>query len=62
MIFLTLLAVSVLCLAISATRPFGAVSLLILCLIKPLIFLILLIAGLGVYLFKKPIPLFLPKE
>jgi hypothetical protein len=61
MFIFVLLLVSLLCLLFQTTRLVGMVMLIVLCLIFPLLPVVLMAIGVGIYLFNHT-QLFLPKE
>jgi hypothetical protein len=61
MFIFVLLLVSLLCLLFQTTRLIGIVMLIVLCLIFPVLLVVLMAIGLGIYLFNNK-QLFLPKE
>ena len=61
MFIFALLLVSLLCLLFQTTRLIGIVMLIVLCLIFPVLLVVLMAIGLGIYLFNHK-QLFLPKE
>jgi hypothetical protein len=64
MFIFVLLLVSLLCLLFQTTRLIGIVMLIVLCLVFPLLLVVLMAIGLGIYLFNRSNhrQLFLPKE
>jgi hypothetical protein len=64
MFIFVLLLVSLLCLLFQTTRLIGIVMLIVLCLVFPVLLVVLMIIGLGIYLFNRSNhkQLFLPKE
>ncbi len=64
MFIFVLLLVSLLCLLFQTTRLIGIVMLIVLCLIFPVLLVVLMAIGIGVYLFNRSnhTQLFLPKE
>ena len=66
MFILALLLGALLCLLFDNTRGFGLITLILLCLLHPVLLLILMALALGVYLFNrsrsKTTITFLPKE
>jgi len=66
MFIFALLLVSLLCLPFETTRGFGLITLIVLCLLNPLLLIILMVIALGLYLYSKHHPktntTFLPKE
>ena len=64
MFIFVLLLVSLLCLLFQTTRLIGIVMLIVLCLIFPVLLVVLMAIGLGIYLFNRSNhrQLFLPKE
>lgn len=64
MFIFVLLLVSLLCLLFQTTRLIGIVMLIVLCLVFPVLLVVLMAIGIGVYLFNRSNhrQLFLPKE
>jgi hypothetical protein len=64
MFIFVLLLVSLLCLLFQTTRLIGIVVLIVLCLVFPVLLVVLMAIGIGVYLFNRSNhrQLFLPKE
>ena len=64
MFIFVLLLVSLLCLLFQTTRLIGIVMLIVLCLIFPVLLVVLMAIGIGIYLFNRSNhrQLFLPKE
>jgi hypothetical protein len=64
MFIFVLLLVSLLCLLFQTTRLIGIVMLIVLCLIFPVLLVVLMAIGLGIYLFNRSNhkQLLLPKE
>jgi hypothetical protein len=64
MFIFVLLLVSLLCLLFQTTRLIGIVMLIVLCLVFPVLLVVLMAIGLGIYLFNRSNhrQLFLPKE
>jgi hypothetical protein len=64
MFIFVLLLVSLLCLLFQTTRLIGIVMLIVLCLVFPVILVVLMAIGLGIYLFNRSNhkQLFLPKD
>jgi hypothetical protein len=64
MFIFVLLLVSLLCLLFQTTRLIGIVMLIVLCLIFPVLLVVLMAIGLGIYLFNRSNhkQLFLPKD
>jgi hypothetical protein len=64
MFIFVLLLVSLLCLLFQTTRLIGIVMLIVLCLVFPVLLVVLMAIGLGIYLFNRSNhkQLFLPKD
>lgn len=64
MFIFVLLLVSLLCLLFQTSRLIGIVMLIVLCLVFPVLLVVLMAIGLGIYLFNRSNhrQLFLPKE
>jgi hypothetical protein len=64
MFIFVLLLVSLLCLLFQTTRLIGIVMLIVLCLVFPVLLVVLMAIGLGIYLFNRSNhkQLFLPKR
>jgi hypothetical protein len=66
MFILASMLAALLCLLFDTTRGFGLILLIVLCLLNPLLLVILMAIGLGIFLYSKlthkPKTTFLPKE
>ena len=64
MFIFVLLLVSLLCLLFQTTRLIGIVMLIVLCLVFPVLLAVLMVIGVGIYLFNRNnhTPLFLSKD